>query len=195
MIYHNHQRKDRMNEQDEKILQLYLKDVRKKKIFILFAIIFLIVGIVFYGFYAENEQSSNEIENSIQEEIQKNSMNENITNEEITFNIVNTILEENKANEILKENTNTVTEEENTKQQTKDKPKENTQTISTEKENKGKSTKEKPSNKDFLFKDGYTMENVTQAAENYLKSSGYAGKCIPIKDKDGVYTGMRVIFD
>ena len=52
----------------------------------------------------------------------------------------------------------------------------------------------KPSNKDFLFAEGYTMENVTQAAQEYLKSSGYAGECVPLKDDEGVYYGMRVIF-
>ena len=38
------------------------------------------------------------------------------------------------------------------------------------------------------------MENVTQAAQEYLKSSGYAGECVPLKDDEGVYYGMRVIF-
>lgn len=52
----------------------------------------------------------------------------------------------------------------------------------------------KPSNKDFLFTEGYTMENVAQAAQDYLSTSGYAGECTPIKDSDGVYLGMRVIF-
>lgn len=61
-------------------------------------------------------------------------------------------------------------------------------------ENKEKSTNVKPSNKDFLFTDGYTMENVTQAAQEYLKSFNASGECIPIKDNDGVYLGMRVIF-
>lgn len=55
--------------------------------------------------------------------------------------------------------------------------------------------KDKPNNKDFLFEDGYTMDNVSKVAQDYLNSSGYSGKCIPIKDSDGVYLGMRVIFD
>ena len=54
---------------------------------------------------------------------------------------------------------------------------------------------QKPANKDFLFSEGYTMDNVTQAAENYLKSSGYAGKCTPLQDGEGIYIGMRVTFD
>ena len=50
-------------------------------------------------------------------------------------------------------------------------------------------------NKDFLFTDGYTMENVADAAYAYLKASGRAGSCIPIKNSEGVYLGMRVVFD
>lgn len=49
--------------------------------------------------------------------------------------------------------------------------------------------------KDFLFKDGYTMENVTDAAYAYLKASGKAGSCIPLKNDEGIYIGMRVVFN
>ena len=45
-----------------------------------------------------------------------------------------------------------------------------------------------------MFADGYTMSNVLQVAQEYLKNSGYAGECVPIKDSDGVYLGVRVIF-
>lgn len=60
--------------------------------------------------------------------------------------------------------------------------------------NKAKSKKKYP-NKDFLFKDGYTMDNVTDAAYKYLKESGQPGRCIPLKDSEGVYYGMRVEFE
>lgn len=180
-----------MNEQDEKILQLYLKDVKRKKIFIIFAIIFLIVSILFYGVYAKYKQSSNDIDNSIQEETKNNIINEHITNEETTTNATVEENIENKVDETPKENT--VAKEENSNQEAKEKPKENTQTT-TSNENKDKSTNEKPANKDFLFTDGYTMENVTQAAQDYLKSYDFSGECIPIKDNEGVYLGMRVIF-
>ena len=53
---------------------------------------------------------------------------------------------------------------------------------------------EKPSSKYFLFTEGYTMEDVSEAAQNYLKSSGYAGECVPLQDSEGVYIGMKVIF-
>ena len=45
------------------------------------------------------------------------------------------------------------------------------------KEEKAKQVSSKPVNKDFLFTDGYTMENVTQAAQDYLTTSGHAGEC------------------
>lgn len=47
--------------------------------------------------------------------------------------------------------------------------------------------------KDFLFEDGYTMSNVSEAATDYLRKSGKSGECVPLKDKDGIYIGMRVI--
>lgn len=62
------------------------------------------------------------------------------------------------------------------------------------KEEKAKQVSSKPVNKDFLFTDGYTMENVTQAAQDYLTTSGHAGECTPIKDNEGIYLGMRVTF-
>lgn len=94
----------------------------------------------------------------------------------------------------MKDNTNIVAKEENTKQETKENTKENTQTTTASNENKEKNTKEKPTNKDFLFTDGYTMDNVTQAAQDYLNSYDFSGECIPIKDNEGVYLGMRVTF-
>lgn len=57
------------------------------------------------------------------------------------------------------------------------------------------SSKKKYPDKDFLFKDGYTMDNVADAAYKYLKESGQSGKCVPLKDSEGVYYGMRVEFD
>lgn len=51
----------------------------------------------------------------------------------------------------------------------------------------------KYSNKDFLFSDGYTMSTVSEAAYNYLKSTGKSGECIPLQDDEGIYIGMRVV--
>lgn len=185
-----------MNEQDEKLLELYLKDVRKKRIIFLIIAIFLIISIFFYGFYAKFKQSSNDIDNFIQKDDENNIINENNTDEETTSNIENITIKENteQVEEATKDTANIISKEENTKQETKDNPKENPHTTTATNENKEKNTKEKPANRDFLFTDGYTMENVIQEAQDYLKASGHAGECIPIKDDEGIYLGMRVTF-
>lgn len=67
-----------------------------------------------------------------------------------------------------------------------------TKTTTTKKAQPQKTSKEYK-NKDFLFSDGYTMSTVSDAAYNYLKESGKSGECIPIKDDEGLYIGMRVI--
>ena len=163
-----------MNEQDEKILKLYMQDIKKKKIFCIISIIFFLICISFFSY--TKYHLFNQIDNSIQEENEINIINENITNQTTTSNSVeNTVIKQEQKDEIPKEET----------------PQKNIQTT-TSKENK--TTSQKPSNKDFLFTDGYTMENVTQAAQDYLKSYSYSGECIPLKDNEGVYLGMRVIF-
>lgn len=184
-----------MNEQDEKLLQLYMQDVRKKRIFCIIAIMFFIACISLFG-YAKYKKTINPTDNPVQEENETNIVNEVNTNETTTSNIVdNTKVkekqeEQKQTNETPKEETKKKeTEEEKSKQETP--KKENTQNT-TSKENK--TISQKPSNKDFLFTDGYTMENVTQAAQDYLKSYSYGGECIPIKDNEGVYLGMRVVF-
>lgn len=75
------------------------------------------------------------------------------------------------------------------------KSEENVPKVTTKSENNKTTKKEKATytSKDFLFKDGYTMANVSDAAIDYLKKSGKAGECVPLKDKDGIYIGMRVI--
>lgn len=47
-------------------------------------------------------------------------------------------------------------------------------------------------NKDFLFSNGYTMDNVSEVCQSELFSSGYSGRCIPLKDANGIYIGMRL---
>ena len=163
-----------MNEQDEKLLKLYMQDIKKKKIFCIIAIIFFLIGISFFSY--TKYHFFNQIDNSIQEENEINIINENITSQTTTSNgVENTVIKQEQKEETSKQET----------------PQKNIQTT-TSKENK--TTSQKPSNKDFLFTDGYTMENVTQAAQDYLKSYSYSGECIPLKDNEGVYLGMRVIF-
>lgn len=186
-----------MDEKDKQILELYLKDLKKKRLFFFLIIIIFVVSMLFYGFYAKSKVSLNEVDNSIQEEIENNIINENITKEENTTNNENTVDKENTESKVekeTKEDANEGTNDEKPKQETQEQAKANTQTNKTSSESKEKDTKDKPANKDFLFTDGYTMDNVTQAALDYLKSKDYSGECVPIKDNEGVYLGMRVVF-
>lgn len=192
----------KLNEQDQKILELYLQDIKKKRItlFVIIAL-FLFVCTTISGMYVKNNRQMDVIDNEVdlQDNSNQNSLNE-IDN--------NTIIDSNS--QVISENTNTVEENiQNNENTIVEEPQKqnNTETVkeNTEKEtqtNKPKTSetkqqetaKQKPANKDFLFTDGYNMENVSQAAESYLKSSGYAGECIPLKDGEGIYIGMRVIF-
>lgn len=178
-----------MNEQDEKILELYLKDARRKKIFLFAFTIIFIIGIIFYGLYAKYKDVSKEIDNTIQEGTEINIINENITNEESK----NTTVEENVENQ-NKVDEQTAEIKQDTKEEKQETIDSKTQVTSSSSNDNKKNTKEKPKNKDFLFTDGYTMENVTQVAQDYLKSYDFSGECVPIKDNEGVYLGMRVIF-
>lgn len=51
------------------------------------------------------------------------------------------------------------------------------------------------STKYFLFKDGYTMENVVDACSNELKKYSVAGRCEPITDENGIYLGMKMTLE
>lgn len=165
-----------MNDQDKKILELYLKDVRKKKIIFLTIVVSIITSVLLYGLYEKYKKNTNNEQNYIESNVEENVSNENSI-EETNLNTENKIIVENT--EKTEDNTSLIVKED-TKQDSKE-------------ENK-KNTKAKPTNKDFLFTDGYTMENVTQAAQRYLKSFNARGECVPIKDNEGVYLGMRVIF-
>lgn len=172
-----------MNEQEQQLIEKYLRYVRKRRI-IIFLLLILSAGIVFYTINFDISSKVNE--NVIQEEIKES---ENVTN-----NLSNTI-SENTDEVQLKEQNDISAEPKPVVEETKEvveisKP--NTTTSSSQKE--VEQNKTKPSNKDFLFINGYNMDNVTQAAQDYLKSSGYAGECIPLKDSEGIYIGMRVIF-
>ena len=168
-----------MNEQEKKMLELYLKDVRKKRLFFIVITFFLIISIFLVVFCVKYKQTSKRVDNSIQEETESNIINENITN-------IETPLEDT---DVQKE-----TEQENKELNQDSKEEKIVESVQTSNKGKEKTKKVKPENKDFLFLDGYTMDNVTKAAQDYLKSCNASGECIPIKDSEGVYLGMRVIF-
>ena len=190
-----------MNENDKKLLQLYKKDIKRKRIIVFLLILIFIGGCSLYYFYIDLKQSTKE-SNSDNKEITSNSIELKDTNEEMNINVTNeSKTKKTDENKITEATVNKVETEEINKQTNKDtnvdkkedttkkdnKKKETTEKITT-------NTTEKPKNKDFLFSDGYTMDNVTQAAQSYLKSFNWSGECIPIKDSEGVYLGMRVIF-
>jgi len=54
---------------------------------------------------------------------------------------------------------------------------------------------QKPSTKYFLFKDGYTINNVVDACAKELKSYGGSGRCEPITDENGIYLGMKLLYE
>ena len=87
--------------------------------------------------------------------------------------------------------TTTTTQPETTKKVTTTAKKQSVTTSKKAKKKKSSSSSYK--SKDFLFEDGYTMANVSDVATDYLRKSGKAGECVPLKDADGIYIGMRVI--
>lgn len=177
-----------MNKQEAILLNRYLKYIRKRRICLCSIIMLIVVGIIIYNLC--NKDNFVKVENIIEDKNEINIINESNTSFE--KNTPDKIVEENQEefeNKITNENIISESKEETSKS-------EETKEISIpnkQKENQ-KKQEEKPVNKDFLFVDGYTMENVTQAAQEYLKSYNCSGECVPIKDNEGVYLGMRVIF-
>lgn len=188
-----------MNEQE--LLEKYLKYIRKRRI-IIFTILLVIVfvGIILLGMYFNN---ANQVtERYIQEENISNEITDNTVdnNSQTVSETTNEIKQEEqitkKVNEVKQEKQNTETTKPQKEIKNTEKVVETSQptTPTTSTKQESNTSKSKPSNKDFLFTDGYNMDNVSQAAQDYLKSSGHAGECIPLKDNEGVYVGMRVIF-
>ena len=54
---------------------------------------------------------------------------------------------------------------------------------------------QKLSPKYFLFEDGYTINNVVDACAKELKSYGGSGRCEPITDENGIYLGMKLMYE
>ena len=47
----------------------------------------------------------------------------------------------------------------------------------------------------FLFEDGYTMANVSEACASELKKTNRTGMCSPIQDEKGIYLGMKLVVE
>ena len=52
----------------------------------------------------------------------------------------------------------------------------------------------RPSNKQFLFSDGYDMSTAPSACQTELLNSGRAGACTPLQDAEGIYYGMQLTY-
>ena len=77
-----------MDENDKKLLQLYKKDIRKKRIIVFLLILIFIGGCSLYYFYIDLKQSTKE-SNSDNKEITSNNIELKDTNEEENINVIN----------------------------------------------------------------------------------------------------------
>lgn len=182
-----------MTEQENELLEMYIRYIKKRNL-IIFIIVFIVVVFCIFGFYKIKSISNNVEESNLIEEVVNE---ENIIKEEVKVenNIeINKQKFEEKTQTENVENTTISNEKIEIEKKEEDK-KEKTEKVENNKQEISPAVSKKYENKDFLFKDGYTMENVTQAAQEYLKQSGQAGQCIPIKDNEGIYIGMRVVFN
>lgn len=179
-----------MNEQDQQLLIRYLQYRRKMRIIIFFVVLLIVVATIILLKFKLVKLTEEII---IQENIIENSENEIVTNN--LTNSISTVLDEVKEENEVEATTQTETKQKTVIENTEKviETTKSTNNTSSERKEEDK-TINKPANKDFLFIDGYNMDNVTQAAQQYLKASGYAGECIPLKDNEGVYIGMRVVF-
>lgn len=177
-----------MNEQDKQLLIRYLQYRRKMRIIIFLIVFLIVVAILMLLKLKFDKPTDNTI---IQGNIIENSENEIVTDN--LTNSISTVVDEVKEEKEVETITQTETKPVNKNTEKVVETTKPTTNTSSERKEEDKTTN-KPANKDFLFIDGYNMDNVTQAAQQYLKSSGYAGECIPLKDNEGVYIGMRVVF-
>lgn len=186
-----------MNDEDKKLLELYIKESKKKRMIILIVILFfLFLSVIIYGkYYFKNLSLNDDFNNNVNTIEEKQSpLNEivnNINCEIVSENTTESDIQ-NKENSVVKNTQEQSSKEDKTKTKKESQPSKNS--ISQTNNKKEENTSSKPQNKDFLFVDGYTMENVSQIAQEYLKASGYPGECVPLKDSEGVYLGMRVVF-
>ncbi len=165
-----------MNSEEKQLVKKYLKYRRKVKMYILIIICIFILPIILcilfrYNnttiYYGGVEEKTAPSENKIEIDINIEDKEETEDKLEIKENNVEITKEEEPTNITESYDDKTVEED---------------------------YSKVKPRNKEFLFIEGYTMENVSSAAEQYLINSGYNGECIPIQDEEGIFLGMKVIF-
>ena len=109
------------------------------------------------------------------------------TEEQVDTNNSKTVSTENKSNSIKKDSNN-----KNSESKPSQKEEQNSQTPKQEETTKNDNNTSEKIVKYFLFSDGYTMLNVSDACATELKKINRTGMCSPIQDENGIYLGMKL---
>ena len=109
------------------------------------------------------------------------------TEEQVDTNNSKTSSTENKSNSIKKDSNN-----KNSESKPSQKGEQNSQTPKQEETAKNDNNTSEKIVKYFLFSDGYTMLNVSDACATELKKINRTGMCSPIQDENGIYLGMKL---
>lgn len=109
------------------------------------------------------------------------------TEEQVDTNNSKTSSTENKSNSIKKDSDN-----KNSESKPSQKEEQNSQTPKQEETTKNDNNTSEKIVKYFLFSDGYTMLNVSDACATELKKINRTGMCSPIQDENGIYLGMKL---
>lgn len=109
------------------------------------------------------------------------------TEEQVDTNNSKTGSTENKSNSIKNDSDN-----KNSESKPSQKEEQNSQTPKQEKTTKNDNNTSEKIVKYFLFSDGYTMLNVSDACATELKKINRTGMCSPIQDENGIYLGMKL---
>lgn len=109
------------------------------------------------------------------------------TEEQVDTNNSKTVSTENKSNSIKNDSDN-----KNSESKPSQKEEQNSQTPKQEETTKNDNNTSEKIVKYFLFSDGYTMLNVSDACATELKKINRTGMCSPIQDENGIYLGMKL---
>ena len=109
------------------------------------------------------------------------------TEEQVDTNNSKTGSTKNKSNSIKNDSDN-----KNSESKPSQKEEQNSQTPKQEEATKNDNNTSEKIVKYFLFSDGYTMLNVSDACATELKKINRTGMCSPIQDENGIYLGMKL---
>lgn len=109
------------------------------------------------------------------------------TEEQVDTNNSKTGSTENKSNSIKNDSDN-----KNSESKPSQKEEQNSQTPKQEETTKNDNNTSEKIVKYFLFSDGYTRLNVSDACATELKKINRTGMCSPIQDENGIYLGMKL---